>query len=126
MPQELANILWAALGTVVTGLITWGFFLLRSWVSKKISNEQDASLLNDCLTIIENAVKEVFQIYVEALKKEGHFTEECHQKAKEMAIDMIFNRLTPKLKEFIENHFGDVRNWVSNQIESCIYTLKQN
>ena len=126
MPIELANILWGALGLIVTSLITWGFFLLRSWVSKKMNNSEQAQLLNSCLAIIEDVVKEIFQIYVEALKKEGKFTEEEHKKAKEMAMDSIMNRLAPKLKEFIEQNFGDVRNWVSNQIETCIYTLKQN
>ena len=38
MPIELVNILWSAFGLVVTSLITWGFFLLRSWVTKKIGN----------------------------------------------------------------------------------------
>ena len=125
MPVELKDILWSALGLIVTSLITWGFFMLRSWVSKKMKKQDDANTINSCLTIIENVVKEVFQVYVEALKKDGKFGEEEHKKAKEMAMDAIFNRLTPELKDFIEEKMGDARNWVSNQIETCIYTLKQ-
>lgn len=126
MPIELANILWGALGLIVTSLITWGFFLLRSWVTKKMGNNDYTQLLNKVLAIIEDVVKEIFQTYVEALKKDGKFTEECHKKAKEMAMAAILNRLTPELRDFIEQHFGDIRVWISNQIETCIYTLKQN
>lgn len=126
MPQEILNWILGIATTVVTGLVTTGFFLLRSWISKKMGNNEESKKLNACLTIVENAVKEVFQIYVEALKKDGKFTDDCHEKAKKMATDMILNRLTPALKDFLTTAFGDISIWISNQIETTIYTLKQN
>ena len=126
MPQELVNILWSAFGLIITSLITWGFFELRSFVARKKGDSEEAKKINTCLEIVEDAVKEVFQIYVEALKKEGKFTEECHEKAKKMATDMILNRLTPALRDFLNTAFGDINVWISNQIETTIYTLKQN
>lgn len=126
MPQEILNWILGIATTIVTGLVTTGFFLLRSWISKKMGNNEESKKLNACLTIVENAVKEVFQIYVEALKKDGKFTDACHEKAKKMATDMILNRLTPALKDFLTTAFGDISIWISNQIETTIYTLKQN
>lgn len=126
MPQELVNILWSAFGLIITSLITWGFFELRSFVARKKGDSEEAKKINTCLEITEDAVKEVFQIYVEALKKEGKFTKECHEKAKAMAIDMILNRLTPALKDYLDTKYGEAIKWISNQIETVIYTLKQN
>jgi len=126
MPQELLNIIWSAVALIVTSLITWGFFLLRSWVNKKIEDKEKAGLINDALTVVENCVKEVFQVFVEALKKENRFDKESQEKAKEMAIDMAINRIAPKAKAIVESYFGDLREWIANQIEITIYTLKQN
>ena len=126
MSQEILNWILGIATTIVTGLVTTGFFLLRSWISKKMGNNEESKKLNACLTIVENAVKEVFQIYVEALKKDGKFTDDCHEKAKKMATDMILNRLTPALRDFLNTAFGDINVWISNQIETTIYTLKQN
>ncbi len=125
MPQEVANILYAALATIVTSLIGIAFFYLRSWLSKKTKNQEQAKLLNKALTIVENSVKRIFQTFVEALKKEGKFDKKAQREAKEAAIKEVKTNLTPELVTFITENYGDLQAWISEQIEVAIYNCKQ-
>ena len=125
MPQEVLNIIWAALGTIVTGLIGWGVSALTVWLNGKIKDRKAASFLSRIVDIIGDAVKTIFQEFVDTLKKEGKFDKEAAHKAKEAALQIIHSQLTPDLVEFINNNFGDVEEWLKNQIEVAIYNFKK-
>ena len=124
MSQELLNIFLTALGIAVTGLVSWAVAALTTFINSKMKDQKMAKLLTKCLDIIANAVKKIFQEFVEALKKEGKFDKEAQNQAKEAAMKIINSELTPELIEFIQANFGDVQEWISNQIEVAIYNLK--
>lgn len=126
MPQEILNILLSALGVIVTGLVSWGVVVLTNWLNTKIKDKNLAMLLTKATTIVSDAVKTVYQEFVEALKKDGKFDAEAQAQAKEKALAIIKGQLTDEIKTFIENNFGDVQNWLAEKIEAVLYTLKNN
>lgn len=125
MPQEILNIILSAAGTVLTALFSWAVGLLISWLNTKIKDKKVAGWVTSITTIITGAVQSVFQTFVETLKENGKFDEKAQQEAKERALDIIMNELTPELKDYITKNFGDMKEWISQQIEAIIYQLKQ-
>lgn len=67
------NVLSCIVTAVVIPLITLLGSKLIKWISSKIDNEKTEKDLTGATTIVLDAVKCVFQTYVETLKKEGSF-----------------------------------------------------
>ena len=124
MPAESWNIIWSALGLIVTGLIGWGVTALTTLINSKIKDAKLKEMLTKVLNIVADAVKKIYQTFVEELKKEGKFDKAAAERAKQMAVDYIKSELTPELIEFIKGYFGDVETWIDNQIEVAIYNFK--
>lgn len=124
MPQEVLNIVLSAVSILVTGLASWAVGLLISWMNKKIKDQTLAKHLAAVTQIVTDAVMNVFQSFVETLKTNGNFNEEAQKEAKQKAMDIIMNQLTPELKDYITSNFGELESWLNNKIESVIYTLK--
>lgn len=126
MPQEAMNIVWSALGVIVTTLLSWGIAKAIKYFDKKFEDRRISSFLGKATTIVGDAVKAVYQDFVEALKDDGKFDAEEQKAAKEKALSIINSQLTPELKEFIKEYFGiEVPAWISNQIEVAIYNFKK-
>lgn len=126
MPQEVLNIIISAVSTVVLGLIGWGVTVLTNWLNTKIKDKKVAEFATNIMNIIMNAVKMIYQEFVEVLKKEGRFDEKAQKEAKEKAMAIIKGQLTEELKSYISDNYGDVEKYISNQIEVILYNLKNN
>lgn len=126
MPQEILNILLSALGIIVTGLVSWGVVVFTNWLNTKIKDKNLAMFLTKVTTIVTDAVKTVYQEFVEALKKDGKFGAEAQAQAKEKALAIIKGQLTDELRSYIESNFGDIEKWLGEKIEAVLYTLKNN
>ena len=124
MPAELSNIIWTAVGIIVSAAVTWLVGMATVYINRKIKDKKAADFLAKILNIIGDAVKQIFQEFVEVLKKEGKFDEAKQKEAKERALKIIKTQLTPELIEFIKENFGDVEEWLKNQIEVAIYNFK--
>lgn len=124
MPQEVLNIILSAVSIIVTGLASWGVSVLISWMNSKIKDQKLAGYLTSITQIVTDAVMNVFQSFVETLKTNGKFDEAAQKEAKDKALDIIMNQLTPELKDYISSNYGDIKEWISNKIESVIYGLK--
>ena len=124
MPAELSNIIWTAVGIIVSTAVTGLVGMATVYINRKIKDRRTANFLTKILTIIGDAVKQIFQEFVEVLKKEGRFDEAKQKEAKERALKIIKSQLTPELIEFIKENFGDVEEWLKNQIEVAIYNFK--
>lgn len=125
MSQEILNILLSALGIIVTGLASFVVAKLTQWINSKIKDKKTADLANGVITIVTDAVKTVYQEFVEALKKEGKFDAEAQKAAKDKALAIIKAGLTAELNEFIASTFGDIDAYLANQIEVILYNLKK-
>lgn len=125
MPQELVTILWGALGTIVTAFIGWLTTTGVIWLNNKIKDAKIARWSSAIYQIVMSAVQTVFQEFVDVMKKAGTWNEETAKEAKERAMKIIMGQLTPELKKFIEENFGDMKEYLMNLIESVIYQLKR-
>ena len=124
MSQEILNIVLSVVSLVITGLATWGVTAFTNWLNSKIKDKQLASYLTDVTRIVTDAVMSVYQSYVETLKESGTFGEEEQQVAKNKALEIINTQLTAELRNYINTNYGDIEKWLSNKIETVIYTLK--
>lgn len=124
MSQEILNIILSAVSIIVTGLVGWGVKALTQWLNSKIQDQTMASHLIQITTIVTDAVQSIFQSFVENLKKDGKFDQVAQQEAKNAALNIINNQLTPELKNYITKNYGDLTSWLSNKVESAIYELK--
>ena len=104
MPQEVLNIILSAVSILVTGLVSWGVGLLISWLNSKIKDQDLARHLTAVTQIVTDAVMNVFQSFVDTLKKNGNFDEVAQKEAKDRAMEIIMNQLTPELKNYMMNN----------------------
>ena len=123
--EQWLQILIAAVSVIVTGLASWGVATFTTWISSKMKDKKMAKILSDIFQIITDVVMEIFQTYVEALKKEGKFDVAAQKMAKDRAMEKIIARLSDTMRNYISEHYGDIRNWISEQIEVAIYQLKK-
>ena len=121
----IQEVLLPVIGVALTSLVSWGVSLLISWMNSKIKDETLARHATATTQIVSDAVMNVFQTYVETLKTAGKFDEAAQQVAKEKAMEIIEAQLTDELRQYIINNFGDIKEWLSNKIESTIYSLKK-
>lgn len=126
MNDILINIISAVVTTVLPPLITWAGTRLIQYIGTKIKNEKAATLLSAATEIVLNAVRSVFQTYVESLKASSSFTKEAQFTALCKAKDIALAQFGDDVKEFITKTYGDLDGWITNQIESTINLLKNS
>ena len=124
MSTEVMNILLSVVSVVLTALASWGVAVLTNWLNTKIKDKNMAAMITQCLNIVADAVKQIYQEFVEALKKEGKFDAVAQEEAKKRASAVVKNQLTPELMDFVKANYGDVEAWIKNQIEVALYNLK--
>lgn len=124
--DKVLNIILAGVSIIVTGLASWGVAVFTNWINSKMKDKKMAALLAQAMQIVADAVKLIFQEFVEVLKKNGKFDEAAQKEAKEKATKIIMNKFTPELKEFITANYGDISTWVNDQIEVAIYNFKNS
>ena len=123
--EQFWTIFWTAIGILVTGLMSWLTVVITNFFNSKIKDKKLAQHATNVGLIITNAVSAVFQSYVETMKKSGTVTLEAQQEAKERALKIIKSQLTEELREYITENFGDLQEYLINQIEAKIYMLKK-
>ena len=123
--EQFYTILWSVVGVLATGLASWVVVVVTNFFNQKIKDRKAAKWASDLFQIIMGAVQSVFQSFVDTLKKNGQFDEAAQKEAKERAYRIINGQLTQELREYIEANFGDMREYLMNQIESAIYSLKR-
>ena len=124
MNDILINVISAVVTTVLLPLITWAGTKLIQYIGTKVKNEKAAALLTTATTIVLNAVRSVFQTYVESLKASGYFNAEAQKTALSKAKDIALSQLGDDVKEYISSTYGNLDGWLTNQIESTINLLK--
>jgi ribosome-binding factor A len=124
IPQEALNIIWSAVGIIVTGLISWATAGLVAFLNSKIKDAKVKQWATDLTNIIMSSVMTIAQTYVDSLKQQGAFTEEKQKEAFNKCLALIKEQLTPELKKYIEDNFGDMEAYLKSQIESMIKSMK--
>jgi len=124
MPQEVLNIIYSVISIIATGIASLIVAKVSQWLNAKIKDKKLAEAMTQILSIAENCVKEVFQTFVDSLKKEGKFDKEKQQEAFDKCKEKIKSQLSNTLVQFITDNFGSVDSYIGSLIESTIYNLK--
>ena len=93
---------------VVIPLITLLGFKLIKWISSKIDNEKTEKYITEATTIVLDAIKCIFQNYVEALKKQGNFGKDAQLIELNKDKDIVLSQLSEDIKNYIKTNFDDV------------------
>ncbi len=124
MNQILLNVLATVVTCIVLPLISFLGIKLTQWLNTKIKNDKGKALMEQAVDIVINAVRSVFQTYVESLKNSGNFNKESQTIAFNLAKSLILKQLTDDAKNYISQNYGDLEEWIRNEIEASIYKLK--
>lgn len=124
MNEILINIISVVVTSIVLPLLSIAGAKLVQLINSKINNNKAANFLSTATTIIINAVRSVFQTYVEALKKENKFDEASQKLALLKARDIALNQMTDDVKNYITSTYGDLDTWINTNIEATINILK--
>ena len=120
MNEFLINIISIVVKSIVLPLLSIAGAKLLQLINSKINNNKAANFLSTATTIIINAVRSVFQTYVEALKKEDKFDEASQKLALLKARDIALNQMTDDVKNYITSTYGDLDTWINTNIEATI------
>lgn len=88
-------------------------------------SKSDNQCINDAIDIIQDAVDQVNQTYVADLKESGDFTAENQKIALQTAIENSINKMSDETKNYIEDNYGDITDYVTSKIESYIWRTKE-
>lgn len=124
MNEILINIISVVVTSIVLPLLSIAGAKLVQLINSKIKNNKATNFLSTATTIIINAVRSVFQTYVEALKKEDKFDEASQKLALLKARDIALNQMTDDVKNYITSTYGDLDTWINTNIEATINILK--
>lgn len=124
MNEILINIISVIVTAVILPLISLAGTRLIKFINSKIKNDEAAKFFTTATTIVLNAVRSVFQTYVESLKAEGKFDQYSQTLALTKAKDVALNQMTDEVKTYISATFGDLDKWLTTQIEASINLLK--
>lgn len=124
MNEILINIISVVVTSIVLPLLSIAGAKLVKLINSKINNNKAANFLSTATTIIINAVRTVFQTYVETLKKEDKFDEASQKLALLKARDIALNQMTDDVKNYITSTYGDLDTWINTNIEATINILK--
>lgn len=122
---------WAEIGTqVIVGiigvLITGLGTLITFLINKYVKNDKLKTILSSLNEVVKNAVSEVYQTYVEALKKDGMFDADAQKEALNKALEIIKTNLPTDVMNWVKENYSDIDAYFKSQIEAVIGLLKNS
>ena len=124
MNDILLNILSVVVTSIILPLITYAGARLITYLNSKIKDTNARILLTTATDIVINAVRSVFQTYVDSLKASGSFDAQAQTVALTKAKDIALEQMTDEVKNFIAKNYGSVDSWLTTTIESTINLIK--
>lgn len=119
--SEIATQLIIGIGSVLISAVG---VLLTYFINKYIKNDKLKTILKELNELVQNSVLEVYQTYVEALKKGDCFNEECQKKALTMALELINKNMSADLQKYLNDNISNVTDYLKDLIEAQIGLLK--
>lgn len=120
---------WAEIGTQIIlgllGLVLSGLGILSTYlINRFIKNDKVKGYVNDLNNIVKECVQEVYQTYVEELKKTNAFNKESQREALLLCLEKVMLKLPTDLKKWLDENQVDLKDYLITLIESTIYSLK--
>lgn len=120
--EILTQLLVGILGLIFSVLS----IIITTLINKHIKDEdlkQIATSLND---LVQKSVLEVYQTYVEALKKAGTFDAKAQKIALERCLDLIKANMPKRIETWLKSNYSDIEGYLKSLIEAQIGFLKNN
>lgn len=111
------------LGVVGLVISTLGI-LITYLINKYIKNDELKGIVNSLNDLVRNSVLEIYQTYVEALKKCGSFNETAQKEAQERCLALINRNMPEKVHAWLQASFCDIDAYLKSLIEAQIGLLK--
>lgn len=109
----------------VVGLVMSALGILITYlINKYIKNDELKGIVNSLNELVKNSVLEIYQTYVEALKKGGIFDEKSQKEALERCLTLINRNMPEKVRAWLEANYGDIEAYLKSLIEAQIGLLK--
>ena len=124
MNDILLNVLSIVVTSIVLPLLTYAGTRLITYLNSKIKDTNARILLTTATDIVINAVRSVFQTYVDSLKASGSFDAHAQTVALTKAKDIALEQMNDEVKAFISKNYGSVDAWLTTTIESTINLIK--
>ena len=124
MNEIIINIISVVVTSIVLPLISIAGAKLIQFINSKIKNNKAADLLTTATTIVINAVRSVFQTYVEQVKKDGSFNKDAQIIALNKAKDIALTQMNDEVKNYLVTTYGSLDSWLDTNIEATINILK--
>lgn len=124
MNDILLNILSVVVTAVILPLISYAGARLVTYLNSKIKDANAKILLTTATDIVINAVRSVFQTYVDSLKASGSFDAQAQTQALTKAKDIALSQMTDEVKSFIDKNYGSIDAWLTTTIEATINLIK--
>ncbi|KAB0577213.1 superfamily 6 holin (LLH) [Fusobacterium naviforme] len=130
MSDLVNDILVAVLSVCVPILAGYLVRLINSWTAS--AKAETASTQGDVLRnhleeiskAIATAVSYTSQTYVDSLKAAGKFTKEAQKEALQRSLAAALSILTPAAAEFIEETYGDIKEYILPMVEAEVRKQK--
>lgn len=122
--EILIKVAISVAATILTGLGSWLLLKAKTLISTKVKNTKLAELLTHATDIVASAVKATYQTYVEGIKGTDKWTVEAQKNALLNALNIAKAQMSDKVKKQIESIYGNIDTWLTTQIESTLYELK--
>ena len=122
---------WSEIGTQVIlgiiGLLISGIGALISYlINKYIKDDKLKTIINRFNELVKNSVLEIYQTYVEALKKDGMFDKVAQKNAQNKCLELIKTNMSADVKKWLEENYTDIDTFLKSSIEATIGLLKNN
>jgi len=109
----IVGVIISALGVIVTYL-----------VNKYVNDAKLKSILTSLNNLVQNSVLEVYQTYVEALKKAGSFDAEAQKLALERCLALIKANMPKDIETWLKANYSNIESYLKSLVEAQIGLLK--
>ena len=116
------QIILGIIGVVISGLGVFVTYL----INKYIKNDKLKSIINSLNELVKNSVLEIYQTYVEALKKDGMFNKEEQKIALNKCLEKIYVNMPEEVAKWLNENVSDIEQYLKSLIEANIGLLKNN
>ena len=128
MREMLLELLMAVMAAAIPVLTTFVIKFInqaKEEASESTENTKWLRYIQEIADAITAAVSATSQTYVDALKKAGKFDAEAQKEAAQMALNAALAAISPAAKEFIEQMYGDLVEYLTTRIEAEVRKQKQ-
>jgi dsDNA-binding SOS-regulon protein len=117
----LTQIILGVVGLVISALGTYATY----FISKRIKDEKLKDIAASLNTLVNKAVLEVYQTYVEGLKNKNIFGEKEQKEALSKALAIIKNEMPKEVEEWLKENYKNADDYIKTLIESSIAVNKK-